>query len=334
MGVENLSKKESCSESLGRGVYIFGAGDLGKVTENELKNGGGEIKGFIDTYKKGCFICDDNRKYDIFPNNNDTFNLIKNENAVVVLAISEYNDYKTVRDELVKKGVALYSKDEVLEMKSNTKSFTEVERKYIADYHETNMEGYYEAAESALSFFWSKESLFRKRFDLLDLENVVELACGHGRHVPEYVNKAKHITLVDILQKNIDFCKNRFKNIDNISYYVNNGYDLSELKSDSYTSLFTYDSMVHFELLDIFSYLKETFRILKNGGMALFHHSNNTSDYKVSFSNGIEGRNYMSKDLFAYLVHRAGLIVMDQELTWYNNGTYIDCLTLVKKQVM
>ena len=159
----------------------------------------------------------------------------------------------------------------------------------------------------------------------------MELACGRGRHVPHYINDAKEIILVDILQKNIDFCRCRFKDEDKISYYVNNGYDLSEIKSESQTALFTYDAMVHFEMMDIFQYLKETYRILVNGGKALFHHSNNTEDYRVTFLTGTGGRNYMSKQLFAYLANRAGLTVLEQQVIDWSKKD-LDCITLVEKQ--
>ena len=56
-------------------------------------------------------------------------------------------------------------------------------------------------------------------FCQLNLDYVIELAVGRGRHVPRYMEKANHITLVDILQKNIDFCRERFKDNDKIAYY-------------------------------------------------------------------------------------------------------------------
>lgn len=168
-------------------------------------------------------------------------------------------------------------------------------------------------------------------FDKLNITKVVELACGRGRHVPCYISKTHEIALVDILEKNIDYCKSRFSKETKIRYYVNNGYSLDELESDSYTAIFTYDSMVHFELLDIFSYLKETYRILQSGGRGLFHHSNNTKDYRLTFSTAMDGRNYMSKDLFAYLANRAGLIVLEQNIIDWNGNPELDCLTLVEK---
>ena len=164
----------------------------------------------------------------------------------------------------------------------------------------------------------------------MNKKNIVELACGRGRHVPKYLSTENHITLVDILEKNIEICKQRFSGFSNIDYYKNNGNDLKELPDSTYTALFTYDAMVHFELLDIAKYLQETYRILVDGGMGLFHHSNNSSDYKASFSNALHGRSFMSKDIFAHLAYKAGFKIIDQQvIDWIERD--LDCLTLVQK---
>lgn len=205
-------------------------------------------------------------------------------------------------------------------------------RDYCAWYHINAMDSYFDRAESnnALDFFWKEESVIYQMFCRLDLDNVIELAVGRGRHVPRYESKANHIMLVDILQKNIDYCRERFKGHNKISYYCNNGYNLSELHDNEYSALFTYDAMVHFEMMDIFEYLKDIHRVLRKGGMALFHHSNNTSSYENSFSTAVGGRNYMSKDLFAYLAYRAGFEIIEQEV--FDWGVKdLDCVSLVRK---
>ena len=149
--------------------------------------------------------------------------------------------------------------------------------------------------------------------------------------MPHYIESAENVALVDILAENIEYCRKRFKENRKIAYYKNNGYDLQDISSESYTAVFTYDAMVHFEMLDIFNYLKETRRVLENGGRALFHHSNNSSDYRVTFSSGTSGRNYMSKDLFAYLANRAGLKILEQRVIDWGDVKELDCLTLLEK---
>lgn len=204
---------------------------------------------------------------------------------------------------------------------------------FCAFFHIESMDSYFEEAESEklLDVFWGAESPFFNYFNKLDLNNIIELACGKGRHVPQYVDRSGDITLVDILDKNISFCKTRFSDYPNITYCCNDGSSLSHLPSDSYTALFTYDAMVHFEMLDIFDYLKDINRVLKSGGKALFHHSNNDSDYTVSFSTGKQGRNFMNKNIFAYMSYRAGFKIIDQKVIDWMGDTELDCITLVQK---
>lgn len=130
--------------------------------------------------------------------------------------------------------------------------------------------------------------------------------------------------------KIIDFCKKRFNDKDNIYYYCNNGYNIEKLKTEQYTSLFCYDAMVHFEMMDIYEYLKDIYRVLIPGGKALLHHSNNTSDYKASFANAPHGRSFMSKDVFAYLAYRAGFDVLEQKVIDWGIKD-LDCISLIQK---
>lgn len=136
--------------------------------------------------------------------------------------------------------------------------------------------------------------------------------------------------LVDILSENIEYCKQRFGDKRNISYYCNNGFNLEELESNSYSALFTYDAMVHFELMDVYNYLQDIYRILEPGAYALFHHSNNTQDYRLSFENASHGRNYMSKDLFAYLAYRCGFEIINQKIINFVEPE-LDCISLIRK---
>lgn len=212
---------------------------------------------------------------------------------------------------------------------------TELNRNFCAYSHVNNMDDYFASAEeqSAMDVFWSEESWFKQLFNKLDDSNIIELACGRGRHVKQYVDHAGHVTLVDILQKNIDICKERFQYYTNIDYYKNNGYDLRDLKSENYTALFCYDAMVHFELLDISQYLKDIFRVLCKGGKALLHHSNYDAFYDAVCGNSVNGRAFMNYKIFAYLALQAGFRVSEQRiLDWGGKDKQLDCITLLEKE--
>ncbi len=212
-------------------------------------------------------------------------------------------------------------------------SRVELNREFCAFYHIHNMDRYFEGAESdgSLRKFWGDESDFKKCFQKLDLENVIELACGRGRHVPHYINEAKEITLVDILPQNIEYCAERFKDKTNTSFYQNNGYNLEKLQSATYTALFCYDAMVHFEMMDIYDYLVDIYRVLVPGGKALLHHSNYDGDYKASFENSVQSRSFMNKKIFAYLAYRAGFEILEQKIIDWGNDKELDCISLLQK---
>lgn len=208
-------------------------------------------------------------------------------------------------------------------------------RDFCAFYHIENMDSYFQKAETdnLAKVFWNSDSEFYRLFQKLDITKVIELGCGRGRHVPYIISKSRDITLVDILQKNIDYCKERFGENQGITYYKNTGFELKALKSDNYTALYSYDAMVHFELMDIYSYLTDIFRILSAGGRALLHHSNYHADYKVGFSTAPQGRSFMSKECFAYLAYRAGFTILEQIIIDWGSDERLDCISLIEKPV-
>lgn len=307
-------------------VIIYGAGKAGRKTYEFLKKKGIEdcVYCFVDKRaaelsaidSKDVISFEDSLKLDL-PY------VVVGTNAGVSDEIEQTLKYSGKRYYM-----GLYYFAKVL-----NQDMAELTHEYIAFYHDVAMENYYATAEDELSIFWGGDSLFYQLFQYLDLSNVIELACGHGRHVTKYYDKAGKITLVDILDKNIQYCRERFAGKQNIYFYQNNGSDLAGLEDQSYTSLFTYDAMVHFELLDIASYLKETYRVLKPGSYALFHHSNNTEDYKVSFATGKNGRNYMSADIFAYLAYRSGFEIVESRTLDWSGEKNLDCVTLLRKAI-
>lgn len=304
-------------------LLLYGAGRRGKKVADILGKKGVTIAGFLDSNKTGEIMVGEG-EYKIF--SPDSINL---NDYRIMITIMDPQEVLNVKKRLG--NAEIVTIEEALNY-HNSLGVVENSRNYIADYHKDNMEGYYEEAESedSLDVFWNKDSEFYKMFSSLDLDCVIELACGRGRHVGQYIEKANKIVLVDIVEKNIAYCKERFSGEEKIEYYVNNGFDLSQLESNFYSALFTYDAMVHFEMLDIFGYLKETQRVLRPGGLALFHHSNNTADYRITFSTGAGGRNYMSAQLFAYLANRAGLKIVKQKVIDWSQKE-LDCLTLVEK---
>lgn len=303
-------------------IFLYGAGKRGYGIYQFLKSKGYEsiIHGFCD--KNAQEIGEIDGKKVCFPAE------LKEENITYCITLLDEEKREQIRCTLGKERCMDFCDlADVLHVDR-----VEFNRDFCAFYHIEGMDTYFEQAEKSLDIFWNYDSEFNKMFQKLDISNVIELACGRGRHVPQYIDRVEEVTLVDILQKNIDFCKERFHDEKKVKYYKNDGYDLKDLESDSYTALFSYDAMVHFELIDIYSYLKDIHRVLKNGkGMALIHHSNYHEDYKADFSNAPGSRSFMSKDCFAYLAYRAGFKILDQKIVDWEGVKELDCITLMKK---
>ena len=89
---------------------------------------------------------------------------------------------------------------------------------------------YYNDAEQWTFIFWSDDHPFHPLFKRLDLTAVLELACGHGRHSEIVAERSGQFILMDVHEENIDYCRRRLAQFQNIVFFANNGttFDLSQ----------------------------------------------------------------------------------------------------------
>lgn len=307
-------------------IVIYGGGKTGRSCLDFLKwRGMGErVYAFCD--RDYASIKEIDGKKVISPED------IKNLHIPIVVAIKNVQFRNEVLEEIKSLGV-----QEVYEVGEIYKALREEQTVYYREWcgyhHAKNNDAYFDGAEDeeSLRVFWQEDSPFFKKFQKLDLSNVIELACGRGRHVQKYISNADKITLVDICEENIEICEERYKDYSHIVFYKNNGYNLEKLEDSKYSALFTYDSMVHFEMMDVYEYLKDIYRVLQDGGKALLHHSNYADDYTVNFAKEYHGRCFMSKNIFAYLAYRIGFKILNQEIIDWYGEKQLDCITLLEK---
>lgn len=308
-----------------RKIIIYGAGARGQgIYHFFCERGMGQhIAGFCD---KNYMELRNHTEIQMYG-----FDEIKEKNYCFLISMTDKKVAAEVKKMFDANKCAYCTLDELAEMFGEDR--VAFNREFCAFFHIRGMDKYFESAEgkAGMDIFWKEDSAFYKYFRKLNIDRVVELACGKGRHVPKYIDGAQEVVLVDILPENISFCRERFKDYQNITYYCNDGKDLQELKTESYTAVFSYDAMVHFELMDIYEYLKDFYRILEHGGCALVHHSNNYKDYRASFANAPEGRSFMSKEVFAYLAYRVGFEIVEQQIIDWGVKD-LDCITLLRKR--
>jgi len=190
---------------------------------------------------------------------------------------------------------------------------------------------YYDNAERWIHVFWDEKTVFRTLFERLDLTATLELSCGHGRHAEQIAARTQNLTLVDIHVDNLNFCRERLRSFPSIKYVEGNGYDFSAIESESITAIYCYDSMVHFSPDIVGSYLKDSIRILKPGGMALLHHSNFDAPLDKHYGQNPHARNHMTQALFREMADAAGLAVRESVVMKWGGIEDLDCLTLLQK---
>lgn len=192
---------------------------------------------------------------------------------------------------------------------------------------------YYDEAERWTHIFWDENSPFRRFFNKLNLDYVVELDCGHGRHSEIVAAQAHKLIVFDVFESNLGYCRQRLSRFQNIEYYLGNGFDFRPLRDASVTAIFSYDAMVHFSMNIVLSYLRDAVRILTPGGMALFHHSNFAGPGAGHYGQNPHARNVMDFGLFAEVAQQElNMEVVDSIVMDWGSVPQLDRLTLLKKR--
>ena len=200
---------------------------------------------------------------------------------------------------------------------------------------------YFRQAEPSMERHW--QHYIWPRLKHVDFASVVDLAAGHGRNSAYLLRYARSLVCADINPECIGACKHRFRDKPHVSYIQVDGFGFSGVDSSSISLIYCFDAMVHFEPEVVEEYVLDAARILTPGGTALFHHSNYTANFEGDFRKSPHWRNYMSKDIFAYFVKKAGLQIVSQDVIGWddslpdaqhqpNYSEQLDCITVLRRQ--
>lgn len=164
----------------------------------------------------------------------------------------------------------------------------------------------------------------------IDYATTVDFAAGYGRNTRKLLPLAEHVTAVDVNPDCVEALRSAFPD-GNVTVLQNDGAGLAEMNSDSYSFVYSFDAMVHFDVALIASYLPEFARVLRTGGHAFIHHSNYTGNPGGDFRSNPHWRNYMTNELFRHLAIRAGFTVLDQRPISWGGVKNIDSFTVLRK---
>jgi 2-polyprenyl-3-methyl-5-hydroxy-6-metoxy-1,4-benzoquinol methylase len=183
----------------------------------------------------------------------------------------------------------------------------------------------------------------------LPAESILEIGPGQGRWTRFLRSCADNLILTDISDICIEECRRHFGE-DGIEYHVGDGRTLQFQADSSVDFVFSFESLIHTELDDLTSYLKETWRVLKPGGTAFLHHSN-LGQYRkyyaftASLPDGLRGllesrgildfdgwrARSVSADILAATAEEKGLTVHSQELVPWGGRRLTDCFSILGK---
>jgi len=179
-------------------------------------------------------------------------------------------------------------------------------------------------------YVWYGTILPRLQY-LLPASSILEIAPGFGR-MTNYLRKyCDKLTVVDLAEKCIDACKNRFATDKHINYFVNDGKSLAMIPDKSINFIFSWDSLVHAEIDAVSSYIKEFSRILKPGGIGFIHHSNMGTylvDDKLTVDNPHWRASNVSAKIFNELCLKYKIPCISQEIINWGGNILNDCFSL------
>jgi SAM-dependent methyltransferase len=105
-------------------------------------------------------------------------------------------------------------------------------------------------------------------------DTILEVAPGYGRWTAFLKDLCKRLIIVDLSERCIDRCRQRFADCSHISYFVNDGKSLEMVVDGDVDFVFSFDSLVHAEDAVLKAYAAEFAKKLRPNGAAFVHHSN------------------------------------------------------------
>lgn len=161
---------------------------------------------------------------------------------------------------------------------------------------------------------------------------MLEIGPGFGRWTQFLRHLCRRLILVDVSERCIASCRQRFAGDSHIEYIVNDGVSLAQVPDGSIDFLFSFDSLVHAEADAVGAYLAQAARKLTPGGAGFVHHSNlgafvHPRTGRVRWF--VTRRNWraesMSANVFRRQCHASGLTCASQELiNWFGKSPYAD----------
>jgi ubiquinone/menaquinone biosynthesis C-methylase UbiE len=162
----------------------------------------------------------------------------------------------------------------------------------------------------------------------------LEIGPGGARWSAVLHQRARRLVLVDVSDRPLALCRERFAAAENVEYVLSSGNDLPGVADSSVDAIWSFDVFVHVAPVDQAGYLSEIARVLIPGGVAVIHHADGRNLGDLPSRSG--WRAPMSRHLFATLAAQHGLEVEAQIDSWgaddhHDLSAYHDAITVCRK---
>ena len=180
------------------------------------------------------------------------------------------------------------------------------------------------------SLWWT--TLFPRIRRFVPAPRILEIAPGFGRITHYLKDLCDELVVVDLTERCIAACRERFAGDSHITYHVNDGRSLDCVPDHSIDFVFSYDSLVHAEADVLEAYLAQLGRKLRPDGAGFFHHSNvgayrDDTTGALSIENPHWRAETMSAARFMPYCESAGLVCTSQELVAWGGDVLNDCFS-------
>ena len=177
---------------------------------------------------------------------------------------------------------------------------------------------------------------------------ILEIAPGYGRWTQFLKDQCRRMIVVDLSEKCIAACQERFRDSAHISYHVNDGQSLAMIPDRTIDFAFSFDSLVHVEEPVLSAYVSQLATRLTGDGAAFIHHSNlgaypryvrlqRTPKLLAALRRlGLVERSFnwrgltMSAARMTRIAQACGLQCISQEIfPWATSRALIDCISVL-----
>ncbi|MEK7649219.1 MAG: class I SAM-dependent methyltransferase [Patescibacteria group bacterium] len=141
---------------------------------------------------------------------------------------------------------------------------------------------------------------------------VLEIGPGGGRWTQELLPLSQRLIIVDISEKVLEICRERFRDATTLDYHLIDEICMDFIPDNSINAIWSYDVFVHINTSDTENYIREFQRILKPGGYALIHHSGTYTTYDEEWLRKSAFRSYVDGALFKYFIEKNNLTLLEQ----------------------